>query len=185
MKKSIVNILDVDPSVDLEIIYATRANFTGQVVYSKPLCFLRPKVALKIKSVQEMLKKEGLGLKIYDGYRPHSVQKLFFKLFPDPNFIADPAIGSNHNRAAAVDVTLIDFVTKKELEMPTKVDSFQANAHSYYPYVSIQALKNRALLQYYMVLGGFEILEKEWWHFNCKEAKEYEILDVSFDDLSL
>ena len=187
MKKStdfLVNILEVEPTIRLEIIYATKDNFTGLAVYPTPLCFFRPKVAAKLKEIQTRLKGEGLGLKIYDGYRPHSVQKFFFELLPDPNFIADPAIGSNHNRAAAVDLTLIDLATGKELEMPTKVDSFEIKSHSYYPHLSDAALRNRSLLQYYMVEGGFEVLQREWWHFNCSEAKEYEILDISFYDLS-
>lgn len=190
MKKAIktsdlVDISELDPTIKLHMIYATKDNFTGQAVYPSPLCFFRPKVATKLKEIQNRLRERGLGLKIYDGYRPHSVQKFFFSLFPNPDFVADPAIGSNHNRAAAVDLTLIDLKTGQELEMPTAVDAFVKEAHSYYPDLSAKILQNRSLLQYYMVQGGFEVLPKEWWHFNCTEAGKYEILDVPFDLLDL
>ena len=174
----LVNVSDVDPTIMQNMIYATENNFVGRAVYPSPTCLLRPKVAQKLAKAQALLAKEGAGLCVYDAYRPLSVQRILFEVYPDPNFVADPEAGSVHNRGAAVDVSLVDIESGEELAMPTAVDAFVQEAYCFYPHLPEPALRNRALLQYCMIEAGFEVFPTEWWHFNCSEAEEYDLLDI-------
>ncbi|MDN3504785.1 MAG: M15 family metallopeptidase [Rhabdochlamydiaceae bacterium] len=182
---SLVNIKDIDPSITIDIRYATFNNFTNQKLYSTPLCFLQDEVAKALKQAQNYLRLIGLGLKIFDGYRPLSVQKLLWDILPNPKFVADPHNGASfHNRGAAVDVTLINFETKQELVMPTEFDSFDNRAHSFYPDLPEKVIKNRSLLQYAMTKNGFEVLPTEWWHFNYSGGAKFALLDIPIGELN-
>lgn len=179
---TLVNIQDVIPTAHLDIRYATTNNFTGKKVYSHAECFLQEPAAQALKKVQEELQLQGLSLKIFDGYRPLSVQKIFWNLVPDPRFVADPKKGSRHNRGCAVDVTLVKN-DGTELKMPTQFDDFTEKAHAYNPTVSKEVAANRDLLQQVMTKHGFEILDTEWWHFDYKDWKNYPILDIPLEAL--
>lgn len=119
------------PSIQVDVIYASKNNFTKQVLYPVSRCFLRQGVAIKLCRVQKKLEGMGLGLKIFDGYRPYHVTKFFWDLIQDIRYVADPKVGSKHNRGAAVDVTLVDSFGR-ELEMPTPVDEMSERAHRDY-----------------------------------------------------
>jgi len=173
----LVDITELDSTIIVELKYATEDNFLGDTLYSANICLLRKAVAERLVKVQQLLRKKDLGLKIWDGYRPLSVQKMMWKKLPDPKYVADPGKGSNHNRGAAVDVTLVD-VNGNELEMPTGFDDFSPKAGSAYPYLSEQAKKNRKILQVAMKSQGFRTITSEWWHFNDKDCKNYPVLDV-------
>lgn len=179
-KVKLVDIHKLDPNIIIDLKYATRDNFTGQVVYPVNKCYLREEVATKLLKVQKKLNKIGLGLKIWDAYRPLSVQYKFWELVPDPRYVADPKTGSNHNRGAAVDVTLVDS-KGKELLMPTEFDDFTEKASGDYMNLPKEAIKNRDLLKKYMTEEGFEPMATEWWHFNDKNIKNYPILDIPLD----
>ena len=181
-RNSLVNIRTVIPTIQLDIRYATTNNFTGKQVYPCAECFLHVEAAQALKKVQEELQLQGLSLKIFDGYRPLSVQKIFWNLVPDPRYVADPKKGSRHNRGCAVDVTLTK-IDGTALIMPTEFDDFTECAHAHYPKVSPEVAHNRALLQTVMTRHGFEIMETEWWHFDFKDWRNYPILDISFDQL--
>ena len=179
----LVEVKQVVPDIVVDLKYATTDNFTGQVLYDVPRCFLRRATAERLARVQARLRKLGLGLKIWDGYRPRSVQWKMWKLVPDPRYVADPHRGSRHNRGAAVDVTLVDS-TGRELEMPTGFDDFTEKAHRDYQGASATALRNRALLEQVMTAEGFVPLPTEWWHFDDPDWRKYDLLDVPLSELA-
>lgn len=179
-KPNLVNILDLDSTIVIELKYATEDNFLGDTLYSANICLLRKPVADRLVKVHQLLRKKGYGLKIWDGYRPLSVQRKMWEKLPDPKFVANPKRGSNHNRAAAVDVTLVD-LDGNELEMPTYFDDFSPKARSNYANVSQAAKTNRKILQDAMRSQGFQTISSEWWHFNDKDCKKYSVLDVPLD----
>ena len=156
----------------------------GEVLYSADICLLRRPVALKLIRVQHSLRKKGYGLKVWDAYRPLSVQKKMWKKVPVPGLVANPVYGSNHNRGAAVDVTLVDSLGRA-VEMPTGYDDFSQRARSNYFNLPQCILQNRKLLQDAMKAGGFVPIRSEWWHFNDSEAKQYQILDIPLKNFVL
>lgn len=177
----LVDITAVNPRIRIDLRYATADNFVGRPMYRSSKCFLRREVAERLSKVQDELEKLGLGLKVWDGYRPLSVQKEFWKLVPDERYVASPVKGSRHNRGAAVDVTLVDR-DGKELEMPTKYDDFTEAAGAYAP-CSEKAAENRKLLQRVMKAHGFEVFPTEWWHFDAAGWQKYDVLDLSFEEI--
>ena len=152
-------------------------------LYPEPRCLLRPEVAAKLSRVQEALEKRGLGLKIFDGYRPLSVQKKMWAKFPVEGYVANPAKGSNHNRGAAVDLTLVDG-GGRELPMPSAYDEFSERAHRDYAGGTPEERANRQTLQEAMVKEGFKGLSTEWWHFDDADAKSYPVLDLAFNSVA-
>jgi D-alanyl-D-alanine dipeptidase len=174
----LVDIRTVNPNIRLDIRYATANNFLKRKLYSTAKCALRSSVAQKLALVQTDLEKIGLGLKVYDCYRPLSVTKQMWEFLPDPNYVANPTRGSRHNRGAAVDLTLVDR-TGKELEMPTPFDDFTTKAHADYQGGSAQSRKNRQVLKDAMKKQGFIGITTEWWHFDSEDWQKFAILDVS------
>lgn len=172
----LVDIRDVNPNIRLDIRYATPNNFTGVAVYDQPLCLLRPEVARRLDRVQRDLESRGLGLKVYDCYRPLSIQKKFWSLVPDERYVANPAKGSRHNRGAAVDLTLVD-ARGRELPMPTGYDDFTPRAHRDFKDLPAEAIRNRELLEQVMQSHGFEPLPSEWWHFDAQGWERYPVMD--------
>jgi D-alanyl-D-alanine dipeptidase len=124
----------------------------------------------------------ALRLKVFDCYRPLSVQKKFWELVPDERYVANPKKGSRHNRGAAVDVTLIDS-SGHEVEMPSQYDDFSEKAHRNYNLASKRALTNRVLLEKAMEREGFVGFETEWWHFDYKDWQSYSIEDIPFSEI--
>ncbi len=165
------------PSIEIDLRYATSNNFVHQQVYDFKICYLLVEVIEKLKLVQQDLASLGLGLKIWDGYRPMYAQEKFWKLMPDENYVAHPKKGSRHTRGTAVDVTLINVVTKEELAMPSGFDDFSERAHANYTKASMQALANRDLLINAMEKHGFTVWHHEWWHFDLINWQNYPVLD--------
>lgn len=166
------------PGIVLDIRYATTNNFTGQILYPSARCFLRKPVAENLRAVQMELATKGLGLKVFDGFRPLSVQKKMWEVFPHPGYVADPKKGSRHNRGAAVDLTLIRLPDSTELPMPTAFDDFTTKAHRDFNDLPEETIRNRALLETLMTKHGFIGLPTEWWHFDDENWKRYPIMDV-------
>ena len=186
----LVNVKQAISNVVLDIKYATDNNFTGKAVYTQPVCYLRRTVVEALKKVQQELNKQGLGLKIWDGYRPYDVQGLFWNLCPDPRYVGDPAKGSKHNRGAAVDLTIISLATGKEFVMPSAFDDFSEKAHRNYSTMSSLEAKNCKLLEDIMTKYGFTGLPTEWWHFDYTGTQQkslswqqFALLNVSFEEL--
>ncbi|MCC3493621.1 MAG: M15 family metallopeptidase [Microcoleus sp. PH2017_29_MFU_D_A] len=178
----LVDIRTVNRNIRLDIRYATTNNFLKRKLYTVAKCALRSSVAQKLALVQTDLEKIGLGLKVYDCYRPFSVTKQMWEFLPDPNYVANPARGSRHNRGAAVDLTLVDR-TGKELEMPTPYDDFTKKAHRDYNGGSAQSRKNRQTLEDAMKKQGFIGISTEWWHFDSEDWQKFAILDVSLSEI--
>ncbi len=178
----LVDLKEFIPGLRFEIRYATPDNFVKETLYPEARCLLRKEVAEKLKRVQEALQKDGLSLKLFDGYRPLSVQKKMWAKFPVPGYVADPAKGSNHNRGAAVDLTLTD-KEGKELPMPSAYDEFSERAHRDYQGGSEEERRNRQTLEDAMKKEGFTGLSSEWWHFDDADAKKYPVLDLAFSSV--
>ncbi|MEJ7691949.1 M15 family metallopeptidase [Daejeonella sp.] len=181
--KQLVELKKYIPGLKLDIRYATKNNFAKQAVYKQARAFARLPVANSLKKVQAELKRSGLGLKIFDGYRPYSVTVKFFDLASDKNFVANPKDGSRHNRGCAVDLTIINLKTGKDLNMPTPYDSFEAAASPDYKDLPAEVIKNRDLLIGVMERNGFQVMYNEWWHFDFKGWKDFELMDIAFEEL--
>lgn len=178
----LVPLASVNPRIRQEIRYATANNFTGRVLYDTAGCYLRLSVARALSRVQEDLEPLGLGLKIFDAYRPLSVQWELWAIVPDERYVANPAKGSRHNRGAAVDLTLVDS-KGRELPMPTGYDDFSERAHRDYSNLPAEAVANRALLERAMIRRGFVPLPTEWWHFDAAGWERLPLLDLSFREI--
>ena len=178
-----VELVDVIPDVVLDIRYATENNFVGEVLYPSARCFLMREPALALAKVQDDLKSRGYQLKVYDGYRPLSVQKRMWEILPDSRYVADPATGSMHNRGYSVDVALLDSAGN-ELLMPTPFDDFTEAARQDNMDLPEDAIHHRAILRTAMEKQGFSIIDTEWWHYNYQGARDKPVLDVSIDDLA-
>ena len=166
-----------------DIRYATTNNFTGKVVYKSPEAFLCAPAAESLEKVEIDLAKLGVGLKIFDAYRPYQATLKFWEIVKDPNYAAAPETGSRHNRGCAVDVALIFIDSQNELEMPTPFDDFSKRAGSDYMDLSQAAIENRALLKKSMEKYGFKQLSSEWWHFDYQGYSAYPVLDIPFEKL--
>ncbi len=178
----LVDIKEVNPRIVVDMKYATEDNFTKKRLYESNTCFLKRSTALKLDAVQKKLERMNLGLKVWDCYRPLTVQQILWAIIPDERYVANPEKGSRHNRASSVDVTLVDS-QGKELQMPTGFDDFGPRAYHHYQDLPNQAIKNRELLKDLMEKAGFIPLPEEWWHYDDKKWKKFDILDIPFRDL--
>jgi zinc D-Ala-D-Ala dipeptidase len=177
--KRLVEITDVPRDVR----YATTNNFMHATLYPVSKVFLRRPAAIALHEVERELAREGLGLKIFDGYRPYRVTVRMWKPIRNPDFVADPAKGSRHNRGAAVDLTLIDLRTGRELPMPTGYDDFTPHARQDFNDLPPEAIANRARLREVMKSHCFDPLPSEWWHFDFRGWEKFELLDLPLEAL--
>lgn len=174
----LVEVKTVIPDLVVDLRYATEQNFLKHRVYPKDArCLLRRETVEKLKVAADALRKQGYRLRVYDCYRPLSVQWEMWKIFPKPGYVADPHHGSNHNRGTAVDLTLAD-ANGDEVEMPTGFDNFTRAAHHGYSGATEAATKHRELLRETMEAAGFTRIRMEWWHYNLPHATRYPILDA-------
>ncbi|MEI8345631.1 MAG: M15 family metallopeptidase [Candidatus Omnitrophota bacterium] len=178
----LIDVNKADPTIRVEVKYASADNFMKEILYPEARCLLLRPTAERLVRVQARLKPMGYCLKVFDGYRPLSVQKKMWERFPLDGFVANPAKGSNHNRGAAVDLTLTD-LQGAELEMPSVYDEFSERAHRDYAKASPTALAHRKILEDAMTAEGFRGLPSEWWHFDDPDAKKYPILDLPLSDV--
>ncbi|MCD8742314.1 M15 family metallopeptidase [Mucilaginibacter roseus] len=182
-QKRLVKLKELVPGLVLDIRYATTNNFTKQKVYKKAEAYARQPVADALKAIQAKLNKKGLGLKVYDAYRPYAVTVKFYEIATDTTYVANPRKGSRHNRGCAVDVTLINLKTGRELDMPTGYDSFTPQASANYSHLPFNKLNNRKLLRDVMERHGFKVYSSEWWHFDYTGWEKFELLDIPFEQL--
>lgn len=179
----IVDLKEVSPRIIVDMRYATEDNFTKKKLYNSNTCFLRKSTAVKLNAVQKELEEMSLGLKVWDCYRPLAVQRILWAILPDERYVANPETGSRHNRASAVDVTLVDS-QGRELQMPTGFDDFSPRADHHFQDLPDQAIRNRELLKSLMEKAGFIPLPEEWWHYDDEKWMQFDIMDLSFQDLS-
>ena len=180
-----IEIIKLDGTIRLDIRYARDDNFVGRPVYPEARAFLQKVAADALVRVHSELRPRGLGLVIYDGYRPWSITKLFWETVREEHkkFVADPAKGSKHNRGCAVDLSLCELSTGSQLPMPSGFDEFNEKASPDYTGGTQEETANRDLLRSVMESEGFTVNPKEWWHFDHRDWERYEIADVPFSDL--
>lgn len=182
-RTDLVELKRMDPNLVLDIRYATANNFSGRPMYREARAFLQRPAAEALKRVHRRLRGQGYGLIVYDGYRPWSVTKHFWDITPEEKkeFVADPALGSRHNRGCAVDLSLLDLATSRPVEMPTDYDDFTSRSYPGYAGGTERSRRNRDLLRKAMEAEGFSVYPTEWWHFDYRGWQRYPILDVPFD----
>ena len=171
------------PGIVLDIRYATTNNFTGERIYTLSKAYARKPVAQSLEKIQTDLKAQGLGVKIFDAYRPYKATVKFYEVYRDTTYVASPYRGSRHNRGCALDLTLIDLKSGEELKMPTGYDSFSKAAWPSTPVSDPVIKKNRQLLISAMQKHGFRVNSSEWWHFDFIGWKKYDVLDIDFEEL--
>ena len=183
--RHLVEVARLDSSIHLDIRYATANNFMGRPMYTEARAFLQGPAAEALLRAHHALKKLGYGLLVFDGYRPWSVTKKFWDETPveKHKFVASPAKGSKHNRGCAVDLSLYDLRTGREIAMPSSYDEFSDRAASNYTGGTPEERRTRGLLRSAMVAEGFTIKPSEWWHYDYHAWAEYPILDVPFEQL--
>ena len=167
--EGLVSITAISPRPLLELRYASPYNFMGEVLYDQPVAQLRCPVALALQQVQQDLAREGLGLKVWDAYRPLSVQERMWQKIRDPRYVSDPWVNAGrHTRGTAVDVTLVDR-KGKALMMPSDFDDFTAAAHVGSPMATAEQAAHARRLREAMERRGFVAFPTEWWHFDWKD----------------
>ena len=181
----LVDLAVLESPLRFDIRYATSDNFMGAVFYEEPRAFLQRIVAEDVLRVNEELVGEGLGLVVYDAYRPWFVTKMFWDATPVSlrHFVAPPTSGSRHNRGAAIDVGLYDISSGTLLPMPSGYDEFTERAHSDYAAGPGEARRNRDLLRVAMERNGFTNYSCEWWHFDHRDWRNYPIMNVPFREI--
>jgi D-alanyl-D-alanine dipeptidase len=174
-KNGFSDVAALDPSIKLDIRYATADNFTKSKIYDCPRCLLRPEAAKALVKAHKALQKKGYGLKMYDCYRPRPYQQRLWDKVPNPDYVTPPAKGSMHSRGAAVDLTIVD-KQGKELNMGTPYDFFGKEAHTDNTNLPAQVLTNRRLLREALEAVGYKGIRTEWWHFSY-QGKKYPLSD--------
>jgi D-alanyl-D-alanine dipeptidase len=181
----LVELTALDPTIHLDIRYATNKNIVGRPVYRQARAFLQRPAAEALVRAHHVLKGKGYGLLVFDGYRPWSVTKDFWDSVRRDQraFVANPKKGSKHNRGCAVDLSLYDLATGHEVEMPSAYDETSARSSPNYKGGTAEQRARRDLLRDAMENEGFEIEPNEWWHFNHDDWREYPILDIPFESV--
>ncbi|GIU73875.1 MAG: hypothetical protein KatS3mg004_0962 [Bryobacteraceae bacterium] len=181
----LVEIVRLDPTIRLDIRYATSRNFLGRPVYGEARAFLQRPAAEALARAHRRVKTKGYGIVVFDAYRPWSVTKLFWDATPDDRkqYVADPAKGSRHNRGCAVDVSLYELRTGRPVRMPSEYDEMTERAWPSYRGGPRRARRLRDLLRRAMEAEGFTVYEYEWWHFDYRDWQRYPVLDLPFSAL--
>lgn len=181
----LVELITLDPTIKLDLRYATSNNLVGRPVYTEARAFLQRPAAEALVRVNASLKPMGYGLMVFDGYRPWSVTKLFWDVTSKENkkFVADPKKGSRHNRGCAVDLTLFDLTTGQEVEMTGLYDEMTERSYPDYSGGTEVQRKMRDLLRSKMEAAGFTVYEYEWWHFDFNDWQSYRITNVPFSEI--
>ncbi len=180
----LIELTKLNKTIKLDIRYATVNNFVGRAVYPEARAFLQRPAADAIVRVHKLLKKDGLGIVIFDAYRPWSITKLFWEVVPESKriYVANPESGSKHNRGCAVDLSIFDLKTGKLIPMPSDFDEFTSRASPEYTGGTDAERANRDILRQLMESQGFTVNKNEWWHFDFNSWQEYAIYDISFSD---
>jgi D-alanyl-D-alanine dipeptidase len=182
-RKELIDLEKFIPDLVLDIRYATPNNFTREQIYEQAKAYARRPVAEALKKIQEELKSDGLGIKIFDAYRPYKATVKFYEVYRDTTYVASPYRGSRHNRGCALDLTLIELHSGRELKMPTGYDSFTKKAWPSTPVADPEVRKNRQRLIAVMERYGFKVNASEWWHFDFVGWKNFDVMDIDFDQL--
>ena len=181
----LVELVKLSKSIKLDIRYATDNNFVGKKVYPEARAFLQRPAAEAVVRVHKKLKEQGLGLVIFDGYRPWAITRLFWEVTPEEKrkFVANPETGSKHNRGCAVDLSIYDRKSGRPVDMPSGFDEFTERASPNYTGGTETERANRDLLRRLMEAEGFTVNPNEWWHFDFQNWQDYAIYDIPFSEI--
>ena len=181
----LVELINLDPTLKLDIHYASDNNFLGTPLYTEARAFLQRPAAEAVARANRKLHQQGYGLLIFDAYRPWYVTKIFWDATPPAQhgYVADPAQGSRHNRGCAVDLTIYDLKTGQPISMPSSYDEFSDSAHADYSGGTAEQRAHRELLRTTMEAEGFTVYPNEWWHFDYKDWRQYPIMNVPFSEI--
>jgi D-alanyl-D-alanine dipeptidase len=181
----LVELVKLDPTIKLDIRYASSNNFLSTPMYSQARAFLQRPAAEALLRAHHALKEQGYGLLIHDAYRPWYVTRMFWDATPNDKkiFVAKPTEGSKHNRGCAVDLTLYDLKTGAAVKMPSGYDEMSNRAFADYPGGTSEERERRAVLRQVMEKEGFTVYPQEWWHFDYKDWKQYPIMNVRFEEI--
>jgi len=184
-KPDLVQLNKLDPTIKLDIRYATDRNFLGSPLYLQARAYMQRPAAEAVVRASQHLHTLGYGLLIHDSYRPWYVTKMFWEGTPQYRrmFVADPAKGSKHNRGCAVDLTLYSVKTGEPIRMTGGYDEMSERSYPFYPGGTSNERWHRDLLRHAMEAEGFTVNESEWWHFDYKDWKQYPILNLTFEQL--
>jgi D-alanyl-D-alanine dipeptidase len=184
-RPDLVDLTTLDPSIKLDIRYASTNNFLSTPLYQSARAFLQRPAAQALVRVHRKLARQGYGLLVFDGYRPWSVTKVFWEATPEAQriFVANPAEGSRHNRGCAVDLTLYDRKTGRPVEMVGGYDEMSDRSWADYSGGTSLQRYHRDLLRRAMEDEGFSVYQPEWWHFDYKDWRQYPILNRTFEQL--
>jgi D-alanyl-D-alanine dipeptidase len=182
----LVDLTTLDPTIRLDIRYATKDNFLSTPLYTEARAFLQRPAAQALLRAHRRLSAHGFGLLIHDAYRPWYVTRIFWEATPPAqrDFVADPATGSRHNRGCAVDLTLYDLATQKAVEMPSLYDEMSERAYPSYTGGTPEQRRLRDLLRAAMDKEGFTVFVSEWWHFDYKDWRRYRIGNFTFEQIA-
>ena len=182
----LVELTTLDPTIHLDIRYATDRNIVGRPVYRQARAFLQRPAAEAVVRAHRALKEKGYGLLVFDGYRPWSVTRDFWESVRKDQraFVANPRKGSKHNRGCAIDLTLYSLATGQEIEMPSGYDETSERASPNYKGGTPEQRAARDHLRDALENEDFEVEPNEWWHFNYEAWREYPILDIPFESIA-
>lgn len=183
LETDLAELTALDPTIHLDIRYASTRNFLGTPVYTQARAFLQRPAAEALVRAHRRLNQAGYGILVHDGYRPWWVTWVFWEATPPAqhDFVADPAKGSRHNRGCAADITLYDLKSGAAVEMPSLYDEMSERAYPDYPGGTAEQRKLRGLLRDAMEKEGFQVYEYEWWHFDYKDWRRYRVANVNFE----
>ncbi|MFA5675661.1 MAG: M15 family metallopeptidase [Christensenellales bacterium] len=168
----LVDVRQYISDVAIDMVFAKDGNVMGDALYEREVCLLQKGTAEKLKNAQDIFAKDGYGIIIYDAYRPHSVTVAMFEKYNNPTYVARPKFGSDHNRGAAVDISLLD-KNGNTVEMPSPVHTFSSVSHRNSGKMSRKARANMNYMAKVMRSCGFTTINSEWWHFSDTDALEY------------
>lgn len=180
-KMALVELKSIVSNIRYDLRYATTDNFTGVALYPKNtnITFLRKEPALALSNIAKELEQQGLGIHVWDAFRPYRVTVKFWRLIKDERYVANPKKGSGHNRGIAIDLTLYDLKSGELLDMPTVFDNFSEQAYHGHEGLSQQKKNNRELLRSIMEKHGFIKFPTEWWHYYWPNGELYDVLNIS------
>ena len=181
----LVDVAKLDPRIKLDVRYATTDNFLSTPVYSSARAFLQRPAADALLLAQRDLIKQGYGLLIFDAYRPWYVTKMFWDATPPDKhqFVADPSQGSRHNRGCAVDLSIYELATGREVPMTGVYDEMSERSYPTYTGGTPEQRAHRDLLRAAMEKQGFAVYETEWWHFDYRDWPHYAIQNIPFEQI--
>jgi zinc D-Ala-D-Ala dipeptidase len=180
----LAEVAQLDPTIRVRLAYATRSNFAGQIFYEAGAkLYLQRPAAQALARAAITLRRQGYGLLLHDGYRPWHVTKMFWDAMPEEGrlYVANPARGSRHNRGAAIDLTLYDLKSGREVIMPSGVDEPAPKSYARAASGTSAQRAARDTLRKAMEAEGYKVFTEEWWHFDYGDWRSYPIMNVAPD----